>query len=86
MSFYSGFLFVLKRTKFFSSLRSSLEVFHSGHFWVSSTSAVKNVTTIHDPICETCLVGERGNLLNLYECKKFVVDADSIIGISKSTS
>lgn len=69
MSFYSGFLFVLKQTKFFSSLRSSLEVFHSGHFCVSSTSAVKNVTAIHDPIYATCLAGERGNLLNLLSVK-----------------
>lgn len=67
------------------SPRSSARVFHSSHFRVSSSSSVKNVTTIHDLIYEKGLVGGRGKLINLYERKKSVVRADAIICISEST-
>lgn len=64
---------------------SSAKIFHSSHFRVSSSRAVKNVTTIHDLIYEKGLGRGRGRVINLYERKKSIAHADAIICISEST-
>ena len=69
----------------FMSVPSKATVFHSSHFRVSYSKGVKNVVTIHDLIYERGLAGGKAKWLNLYERRKSVARADSIICISQST-
>ena len=73
-----------KYTRLYSP-KSSASLFHSSHFRVSSSPAIKNITTIHDLTYEKGLAGGLGKLLNLYERRKSIKFADSIICISEST-
>ena len=64
---------------------SSAKIFHSSHFRISSSSKVKNVTTIHDLIYEKGLGGGIAKFVNLFERRRSVLHADAIICISEST-
>jgi glycosyltransferase involved in cell wall biosynthesis len=73
-----------KYARFFSP-KSNAKIFHSSHFRVSSSKGVMNVTTIHDLIYEKRLCNGLGKVLNLYERRRSVKQADAIICISEST-
>lgn len=59
-------------------------VFHSSHFRVAKGGA-SNVTTIHDLIYEKRLIGGKGWLLNMFERRRAIKNADAVIFISEST-